>query len=139
MNMDAFFQKLVSIALGLCLVVPFGYRICTYGIFKYQSNAVDGAVVKPLRGGDIGGRAILEYKDLNNNTHEIVSKYKTHWFFAPRPGERIRVLFQPQEPEVAIVDSFFHYIALPLFCVVLGISLMYSAVRRKRVRNENDA
>ena len=67
------FQRLIGLVIGLSLLIPFGYRLYTYGVFNYRSVAVDGVVVKSLRGGDLGGRALLEYRDLSGNTHEIAS------------------------------------------------------------------
>jgi hypothetical protein len=125
-------QKLVAVVCALCLLIPFTYRLYTYGVFKYQSVAADGIVVKSLRGRDIGGRAFLEYKDVHGRVHEIVSRYKINWFFAPREGERVRVLFLPHAPEKALVDSSFHYLVVPLACMAVGIALLISAMKRKR-------
>lgn len=126
------FQRLIGLVIGMSLLIPFGYRLYTYGVFNYRSVAVDGIVVKSLRGRDLGGRAILEYRDLEGNTHEIASKYKIHWLYAPKKWERVTVRFLPDEPEKAIVESLFHYVVLPLFCISVGGWLIVSMVKRDR-------
>lgn len=127
------FQKLIALFCGLCLLIPFGYRLYSYGVFKYQSVAVEGVVTKSLRGRDIGGRAFVEYKDLDGNVHEFASKYKIHWLYAPKIGERISVLYLAHDPDTVIVDSWFHYLVLPLFLIAVGLSLIRVAVKRERL------
>ena len=131
------FNKLMAIVSGICLIIPFGCRLYTHSVFTCQSVSVEGVVVKSLRGRDIGGRALVEYKDPNGNVYEVPSKYKIHWFFAPTQGEQIGVRFMANDPEIAIVDSLFHYIFVPSGCIVVGIALIFSAVRRDRKRREH--
>jgi hypothetical protein len=124
------FQRFIGLVIGLSLLIPFGYRLYTYSVFNYRSVAVDGIVVKSLRGRDLGGRAIIEYRDLDGNAHEIASKYKIHWLSAPKKRERVAVRFLPDEPDNAIVESLFHYVVVPLFCVAIGGGLIVSMVKR---------
>jgi hypothetical protein len=121
------FLKLFTLALGLVLLFPCAYRIYTYCAFRYHAVAVNGHVEKSMQGHDIGGRPLVEYKDTQGNVLEVRSKAKTNWFFAPKKGDEIRVLFLKRDPQVAIVDSVFYYILLPLtFCVIGAAALFYT-------------
>ena len=72
----------------------------------------------------------MEYKDTRGNIYEIRSEAKTHWFFAPKKGEEIRVMFLQHDPQKAVVDSTFHYILLPLLFCMVGTAVVFSVFKR---------
>lgn len=120
------FVKLFASLLGLIFLLPSAYKFYNYCIFRYHSVAVYGNVERPMQGRDIGGRPFVEYKDTRGNIYDVRSKAKTSWFFAPKKGAEIKVLFLKNNPKVAIVDSVFYYILLPLlFCAVGAAVLFY--------------
>ena len=77
----------------------------------------------------MGGRPFVEYKDMQGTSYERKSKAKTHWFFAPKVGEKIKVFYDERDPTEAIVDNTFHYILLPLFLIISGISCIFFVVK----------
>ena len=75
----------------------------------------------------MGGRPFVEYKDMQGTSYERKSKAKTHWFFAPKVGEKIRVFYDKRDPNIAIVDNTFYYIVLPLCFIIAGsFTILYS-------------
>lgn len=120
------FVKLFALSLGLVFLLPSAYKFYGYCSFRYHSVAVSGNVSKPMQGRDIGARPFVEYKDTHGNVYDVRSKAKTNWFFAPKYGDEIKVLFLEQNPQVAIVDSAFYYILLPLvFCAIGAVFLFF--------------
>lgn len=112
--------KSLALVVGLMLLLPSGYKLYSYCIFRYQSVAVTGTVENPMRGRDLGSRPLIVYKDLQGNVHEFKTRAKTHWFFAPQKGEPITVFVDERDPQIAMVDSRFHYLFLPLFFFLTG-------------------
>jgi hypothetical protein len=90
---------------------------------------VNGVIIDSSRGRGIGGRPFVEYKDLLGNSYERKSKAKTHWFFSPKVGEKIKVFYKKRNPNVAIVDSAFYYIFLPILFIVFGGCFIFCLFR----------
>lgn len=75
----------------------------------------------------MGGKPFVSYQDRNGNMYEKRSEAKTHWLYAPRTGERIKLFYLENDPQVAIVDSFFHYILFPLLFSATGaVAIVYA-------------
>jgi hypothetical protein len=130
---ESIVTKLIMLGVGLFLLVPFSYKLYQYGAFRHDAISAVGVITLPARGMGMGGRPFVEYRDATGTVHELKSIAKTHWFFAPEKGETLRVLFQKDNPDTAIVDSVFHYILLPLFCSALGIRILYGVFRRNPI------
>ena len=124
-----FTTKLIILFFGLFFLLPPGYKLYTYCAFRFNAVPVDGIIVDPSRGRDLGGRPFVEYKDSRGNSYERKSKAKTHWFFAPKVGEKIKVFYNKRDPNVAIVNSAFYYIYLPLFFIVIGACFIFCLFR----------
>lgn len=121
--------RLIILSLGLLFLLPSAYKLYTYCEFHFHAVSVDGVIIDPSRGRDWGSRPFVEYKDSLGNLHERKSKAKTHWFFAAKVGEKIRVLYDTRDPDIAIVDSRFYYIILPLFFVATGVCFLFCLFR----------
>ena len=121
--------KLIVLSLGLLFLLPSAYKLYTYCTFRFHAISVDGIITDASRGRDLGGRPFVTYQDLQGNSHGIKSKAKTHWFFAPKVGEKIKVIYDKRNPDVAIVDSTIHYIVLPLFFITTGVSFLFCLLR----------
>lgn len=57
--------------------------------------------------------------------HEIRSRVNYHWFFAPTVGSTMHVRYPSNQPENAIVDSYFHYLIIPMVFILIGGSILY--------------
>jgi len=123
--------RLLMLFFGLILLVPCAYKLYAYSVFRSQTIAVYGIVDKPARGMEMGSRPFVEYKDLAGNVHYIKSKAKTHWFYAPEKGEKIRVFYLEKDPKTAMVDSLFHYIILPLGFMAIGGAVVVLVFKQK--------
>jgi hypothetical protein len=121
--------KLMILSLGLVFLLPAAYKSYTYYEFRRHAVSVDGIITKSSRGGDIGGRPFVEYKDLQGKSYGIKSRAKTHWFFAPRVGEKLSVYYDKNDPNNAIVDSVFYYILLPIGFMAVGVGVIFYVIR----------
>jgi len=121
--------KLFILFLGLLFLLPPVYKLYTYYAFRYHAISVEGIIIDASRGRDMGGRPFVEYKDRQGKSYERKSKAKTHWFFAPKVGEKTRVFYDKRDPTKAIVDSTFHYIVLPLCFIIAGAFCIFYVVR----------
>lgn len=139
------FAKLFMFLLGMIFLFPSAFKLYSYCAFRYQAVSVYGIVIDPLRSRDIGCRPFVQYKDLQGKFHEKKSKAKTHWLYAPKIGEKIKVFYDRQNPQISIVDSTFHYIFLPLCFISAGVCIIFFVVRdslcqiRKHNENSNGA
>ena len=121
--------KTFTLMMGFILLIPSAYKVYTYCIFRSQSVAVNGIIEKPLCGGGLGGRPLIEYKDLQGKSHSFKSKAKTHLFYAPQKGEEIKVFYLQHDPEIVTVDRVLYHLFLPLFFVVIGTSVIVCVFR----------
>jgi len=124
------FTKLLFLALGFLFLIPSAYKLYTYGVFRYHAIFVDGIIVDASRGRDLGGRPFVKYRDLLGKSYESKSKVKTHWFFAPQVGEKIKVFYDNRDPNQAIIDSTFHYVLLPLGFISAGVVFLFYGFRK---------
>ena len=115
--------------MGLLFLLPSAYKLYTYCVFRYHAIAVDGVISHASRGRDLGSRPFVEYRDLQGNAYERKSKAKTHWFYAPQVGERLKVYYDQRDPTIAIVDSMFHYVVMPLLFFAAGACFLFYAFR----------
>jgi hypothetical protein len=90
---------------------------------------VVGFIIDSSRGRDLGGRPFIEYKDQQGKLYQKKSIAKTHWFFSPKVGEKMKVFYDERDPNIAIVDSKFHYIFLPLCFIAVGVCFLFYVVR----------
>lgn len=120
----------LMLAFGLLLLVPCAYKLTTYLIFRNHAVAVDGVIDKPARGMELGSRPFVEYKDLHGKVFHIKSKAKTHWFYAPEKGAKIKVFYLEKDPGSAMVDSLFYYVFLPLGFMAVGGAIVVSVLKQ---------
>lgn len=106
--------------LGLIVLMAAVNKLYTYCNYRFRGVMVYGVIEHPSSGRDIGGRPLIQYKDASGSMHEFKSKAKTHWFYKPQKGEKIKIFFYENEPQRAIVDNFFYYVFLPLIFFVVG-------------------
>ncbi|RLB84670.1 MAG: hypothetical protein DRH26_18990 [Deltaproteobacteria bacterium] len=123
--------RLLMLFFGLVLLVPCAYKLYAYGIFRDQAIAVSGVIDKPARGLEMGSRPFVEYEDLQGNVYYIKSKAKTHWFYAPVKGEKIRLFYLEKDPGAATVDSLFYYVLLPMGFMAVGGAIVVQVFKQK--------
>ena len=119
----------LMLAFGLMLLLPCSYKLYTYGIFRGQATAVNGIIDKPARGMEMGSRPFVEYRDHQGNVYYLKSKAKTHWFYAPVKGEKIKVFYLQKDPKTAMVDSLFYYVFLPLGFMAIGGAIVFTVFK----------
>jgi hypothetical protein len=61
--------------------------------------------------------------------HVFKSREKTHFFAAPQKGETIKVLFLEKDPQTVIVDSVLHHIYVPFIFSVIGLIVIFLALK----------
>jgi len=118
--------RIVVFLLGSIFLFPSTYKVISYCITRYKSYAVYGEVIRQGCGAYMGCKPYVTYKDRSGNSHEIKSRINFYWYFAPKRGDRLKVLFLERDPGIAIVDSFLHYIAIPLVFSIIGAFLVIS-------------
>jgi hypothetical protein len=123
------FAKGFVLLLGVLFLFPSSYKFFEYCRFRYQSVSVYGVVSHPMRGKGMGGKPFVSYKDRSGNVYEKRSEAKTHWLYAPQTGERVKVFYLENDPQVAMVDSTFHYILFPMFFSAIGAAAIVYAVK----------
>jgi hypothetical protein len=106
--------------LGFMVFAAGAAKIYTYTTYRFWGEATLGEVEHPASSRGIGGRPLIQYADSSGLLHEFKSVAKTHWFFKPETGEKIKIYFDKDEPQNAIVDSLFFYVVLPLFFISIG-------------------
>ncbi len=121
--------KMIMLVVGLLFLLPASYKIYLYSVFRMNSASAWGVIAGSSRSRDIGARPFVEYQDSKGNKFERKSKAKTHWLFAPKKGEKIKVFYNPIDPNVALVDSITHYIVLPIVFILIGLSVIVYLVR----------
>jgi hypothetical protein len=126
--------SLFMLLLGSIFLIPSTGKICSYYTFRNNAVSVFGTVDKapPGGGSGFGGRPLVRYEDLEGNVHVFKSRDKTHFFVAPQKGEPIKVLFLINDPRTAIVDSVLHHIYVPLIFSVIGLAVIYLALKNCR-------
>ena len=131
-----FIQSFIFI-LGFMVCAAGVSKIYTYGSYRIWGEATLGEIEHPASSRGLGGRPVIQYKDSSGFVHEFKSVAKTHWFFRPETGEKINIYFNKDEPQKAIVDSLFFYVALPiLFICTGGFCCVYAIFLHKE---KNDA
>ena len=121
--------RLFCLGIGLVCLLPSAYKLAAYGMFRYRAVAVRGVIEHPSAGRDLGGRPLIAYTDHQGLTHEFKSRAKTHWFTAPRKGERIKVFYLAHDPQSAVVGSLFHHILFPLMLSGVGGYCCYCVLK----------
>ena len=129
MSIGNIVTKLFILVLGLLFLLPPAFKLCNYSVFRLHAISVDGIITDASRGRDMGGRPIVEYKDLHGKSYEKKSKVKTHWFYKPKVGEKVKILYDEHDPNIAIVDNTFHYIILPMFFIAVGFCCLLHGLR----------
>ncbi len=117
--------------LGSILLIPSAGKIYAFYTFRNNTVAVYGTVDKtpPAGGAGFGGRPLIRYEDREGNVHVFKSRDKTHFFVAPRKGERIKVLYLKSDPRTAMVDSRLHHIIIPLLFIAVGAAAIYWSLK----------
>jgi hypothetical protein len=96
--------KIIILFFGLLFLLPSAYKLYTHCDFRFHAISVNGIIIDSSRGKDLGSRPFIGYKDLLGHSYERKSKVKTHWFFAAKAGEKIKVFYDKHDPTVAIVE-----------------------------------
>jgi hypothetical protein len=132
------FTRIFIFLLGLLMTLAALNKIYIYCSHRFLGNTAYGVIEHPASSRDIGGRPLIQYKDTSGNLHEFKSKAKTHWFQTPKKGEKIRVFFDKNKPDKAIVDSFTYYLFLPIiflaagcYCCIYGIFQYKDMIRKE--------
>ena len=113
-------EKLFMLAIVMVLTVPAGAKITTFGITLARSTLLTGTVTKQGLGKFTGCKPFIEFIDPSGHTHEFKSRINYHFFFCPRPGDRITILSEKKDPAKAYVFSFTQQILIPVLLLVLG-------------------
>ena len=126
-----FFTKFMMLIFGSLLFFPATSKIISYSITRNTSSVVYGTVARPGCGRYLGCRPLVVYRDHNGTTHEMKSTINYHWFFAPKEGETVKILYHRNAPDIFIIDSILHYVAIPLIFAFLGILIFISTFSGK--------
>jgi|GEM_PF-2499325 len=127
-NVGETFTKVFLFVLGLIMVVPALGKLYTYCSYRYLGNTTYGIVDHPSSARDLGGRPLIQYTDGAGTVHEFKSRAKTHWFYTPIKGEKIKIFIHKTDARKAIVDNLFHYLILPLIFLAAGCYCCLHAV-----------
>jgi hypothetical protein len=128
--------RLFIFLLGLIMVPPAVNILYTYCNYRYQGEVAYGIIDHPSSGRDIGGRPLIQYIDTVGEVHTFKSRAKTHWLYAPKKGEKIKIFFHRREPQKAIVDSLLYYVFMPLIFLAAGCCFfMYAILGGKNTIN----
>ena len=119
------FTKILMLVVGLLFLLPPAYKLATYAAFRFHAITVEGTIADGSRGRDLGGRPFVEYTDQQRNAYEIKSKAKTHWFFAPKVGEKVKVFYDGRDPRKAIVNINIHYTFIPICFIATGLGFLF--------------
>lgn len=117
----------------------FGFSLLMFGVafltyrnacaFLSTATQADGTVIRleERRDSDGDGRLfypVFTFRDASGREHEIVSS--TGSSPAPyRVGARVRVLYQPDSPAGARLNSFMSLWGMPAFCVAFGVVSLF--------------
>ena len=107
--------------LGVLVLAAGLNKFSTYCFYRLRGVAVYGVVDHPSSGRGLGGRPVVQYADRSGTLHEFKSVAKTHWFYRPEAGEKIKIYYDNKQPHKAIVDNWFFYLFLPLLLIVVGL------------------
>lgn len=118
--------------LGVILLFPATVKVTRYGILCMHSTAVTGTVTRAGMGAYMGAKPYVAFTDRHGMVHEIKSRVNYHWFFAPTVGSAMRVRYPSNQPESAIVDSYFHYLVIPMLFILMGGTILYCLFFRTR-------
>lgn len=112
--------RLFIFSLGIIMIIPALNQLYTYGNYIFWGDSTYGVIDHPASSRDIGGRPLIRYEDMTGSIHEFKSRAKTHLFFTPQRGEKIKILIAGDDSRKAIVNNLFHYLVLPLIFLVAG-------------------
>lgn len=115
------FTRTFIFLLGLMMVLSALHKLYIYCNYRYLGSMAYGIIDHPSSGRDFGGRPLIEYTGLDGRVHEFKSRAKTHLFYTPKRGEKIKILIHKSDPQKVIVDNLFHYVLLPLIFLCAGI------------------
>lgn len=122
------FMRIFILLLGLMMLLSALNKLYIYCSYRYLGHMTYGIVDHPSSGRDIGGRPLIQYKDLTGRVHEFKSRAKTHMFYTPQKGEKIKIFIHQSDPQKVIVDNLFYYVFLPLIFLVAGCYCFLHAV-----------
>jgi hypothetical protein len=84
--------------------------------FLRGAVSTSGTIVEP-RGS--GGRPVFEFADRREHVHRVRGRV-SHSHGSYHRGEKVKVLYRPENPESAQLDSFFECWFMPLFLCSMG-------------------
>ncbi|MFW2367258.1 MAG: hypothetical protein ACN4GW_12630 [Desulforhopalus sp.] len=122
------FMRIFILLLGLMMVLPALNKLYIYCSYRYLGHMTYGIIDHPSSGRDIGGRPLIQYNDLTGSVHEFKSRAKTHLFYTPQKGEKIKIFIHQSDPQKAIVDNLFHYVFMPIIFLAAGCYCCLHAV-----------
>ncbi len=86
--LGTFFMRIFVFVLGLIVILPAVNKLYSYCTYRYRGEMVYGIITHPAFSRDLGGRPLIQYTDAKGGVHEFKSRAKTHWFYAPKNGEK---------------------------------------------------
>lgn len=123
---------LFVVFLGMIFLFPAGVKVTRYVFLCTHSTAVTGTVTRAGMGNYMGAKPYVTFTDHHGRVHEIKSRVNYHWFFSPAVGSKMRVRYPSNQPENAIVDSYLHYLIIPMVFVLIGVYILYCLFFRAR-------
>lgn len=122
------FTNIFVLIIGLILIGPTLYKVFSYATLLRQGITVQGEVVKRGEGAFIGCKPFVTFADSTGNSHTIKSTVSYHWFFAPKRGDEITIVYTKEAPQEAIVASLLHYICIPSIFISIGLLMVFSVL-----------
>lgn len=122
------FTNIFVLLIGLILTAPPLYKTITYVTNMRQSISVQGEVVKRGQGAYMGSKPFIAFVDSTGERHIIKSKISYHWFFAPKMGDKIKILYRKDAPQDAKVASRLHYFFIPFLFISIGLLMIFSVL-----------
>ena len=114
-----FIQSFIFL-IGIMVLASGASKLYKYCSSRFLGESAYGIVDRPSAGRGLGGRPLIQYEDSSGVMHEFKSVAKTHWFYRPKAGEKIKIFIKKSEPQHAIVDSWIFYLFFPILFLVVG-------------------
>lgn len=113
------------LSIGMLFVIPPSYKVYAYAAVYINAVPTEGIVTKAGVGNFLGSRPFVKYTDRHGKVHEFKSEINFYWLFMPQKGDPIDLLVRQDTPDAAIINSYFHYIVLPLLLLSVGLAVVF--------------
>jgi hypothetical protein len=145
--MKARLKSCFVITASICASV---YLLYTGGIDIFNSIRMlsDGVrtegVVKEVNKKRSGGDsarfyAVIEYKGQDGYTYQFKNRRPYGYFFSPKKGESVEVLYLNPDPKVSVIDSFWQKFIGPLLSFAVGLLFLWFAAVEFKGLSKQDA